>query len=140
MVVSAIVGIVIYSIDSYAIISRQMITRKHKDLTVTCSNLGEGSICFQDFYEYMETASNKTLTELEKTYVEYVDHQIKFFDEMITILETKMDEAKQTFFWEKKKSILKSEVFFWCSRCSPMMNEKEHVCLEQCKILFSKLE
>ena len=140
MVVSAIVGIVIYSIDSYAIISRQMITRKHKDLTVTCANLGEESICFQDFYEYMETASNKTLTELEKTYAEYVDHQIKFFDEMITILETKMDEAKQTFFWEKKKSILKSEVFSWCSRCSPMMKEKEQICLEQCTILFTKLE
>ena len=107
---------------------------------MACSNLGEESICFKDLDKFVKTAKNETFPEFEKTYGEYVDHQIRFFDEIIMILETKMEEAKQSFQWEKKKSLLKSEVFLWYSRCSPLMKEKEQICLDQCKNLFSKLE
>ena len=80
------------------------------------------------------------MAEMQKTYNEFVDYQIKFFDKMIDVLETGMDELVQLENWPKKKKILRSEVFSWFSRCSPMMKEKELICLDQCKTLFSKLE
>ena len=80
------------------------------------------------------------LAELEKTFDEFVDNQINFFNEVIEVMETKLVELKEMKQWTSMRQRLRYQVFYWSILCSSNMKEKQKTCLEQSEILLSKLD